>query len=70
VDFEQAFRRIGGFFAGGHGECFYDLALFVIRQLVGGFVDDDKLCVLGVLTVQFLSCCRTLGNGGEKEYEQ
>jgi len=69
VDFEQAFRRIGGFFACGDGKRFYDLAIFVIRQFVGGFINDDKLRVLGVLTVQLLSGS-ALGYGGEKENQQ
>lgn len=54
MDFEQAFRRVGGLFACGDGECFNDLSLLVIRQLVGGFINDDKLCIRSVFTVQFL----------------
>lgn len=69
VNSEQAFRRIGGFFACSDGKCFYDLTFFIIRQFVGGFINDDKLCVLGVLTVQLLSGS-ALGYGGEKENQQ
>lgn len=69
VNSEQAFRCIGGFFACSDGKCFYDLTFFIIRQFVGGFINDNKLCVFGVLTVQLLSGS-ALGYGGEKENQQ
>ncbi|WP_251036203.1 hypothetical protein [Paenibacillus sp. ISL-20] len=66
---EQAFRRIGGFFACSDRKRLNDLAFFIIRQFVGGFINDDKLCVLGVLTVQLLSGS-ALGYGREEENQQ
>ncbi|WP_233354802.1 hypothetical protein [Paenibacillus sp. JZ16] len=69
MDFEQAFWRIGGLFACSDGKRFNDLAFFIIRQFVGGFINNDKLCVLAVLTVQLLSGS-AMGYDGEKENQQ
>lgn len=55
VDFEQSFRCIRRSFSGRNREGFDYLSFFVVGQLVRGFVDNDKLRILGVLTVQLLS---------------
>lgn len=55
VDFEQAFRSVRRFFSCSNREDFDYLSFFVVGQLVRGFVDNDKLRILGVLNVQLLA---------------
>lgn len=69
VDFEQAFRCIRRFSSCSHRVAFDDFSFLVVGQLVRGFVDNDKLRILGVLTVQLLSR-GAMQEGGKEEDEQ
>ena len=70
MDFEQTFGRIGWFLSCGHGERLDCFALFVIGQLVAGFVDHNKLRIFSVFTVQLLAGSVGLMAGGEDKYKE